>query len=868
MSGRLPDESTLLIPEAWREEMHPRRGGLPPVPEAVLDPSAREGVRERLEAALPAIEKALGSRQGWAQRFVEAARAYLRGDADPLGAAVVAKLEVCVRKELSHQPWIDAWIAEHGLAFAACACAEADQVLVRDAPNGQSYVIRDGDLEYGDAYWAVGSAGRRMRALLAVADESDYAEAVERLAEFRRNSTQKAVVSYLVPTRQDWVDECLAECDLSLHVRRLLWCSITSTEQAKRLGYLGVYEPYQPEFDFLPGMLATVVEGVGPAIASRVARALDEESDVRIRKSFLDVLSALPTEGAFRMVADRLDRGDVRPALVAMMERFPRRALRMLASRADGDSKRLVLSLLDEHLRAWPELDAEELPAHVRSTLEEMRGRKVEEAAAGDLPKALVSGRSEPPPVWAAPAMLPQLLLRGRARAVPAEATWRLFAALAKTGPRRAPAANFRTALEACDPGSLAAFGWALFDRWRSSGEVAAKGWPLSQLRWTGDDETARRIGAMVRSATWSDGTKLPLNALDVLAAMGSEVAMMQLHAVAEKAKAKSIKKKARRLLDQVAQERGLTPDQLADRLVPDFGLDAEGSMTLDYGPRRFTVGFDEQLRPTVIDEQGKARKSLPKPGVKDDAELAPAAHQRFGGLKKDVRALAGDQIRRMERAMTERRRWEPADFRELLVGHPLLWHIVRRLVWVHEDGVKRTAFRVAEDRTLADVNDDVLTLPEAGLVGIAHPVHLGEDLAGWAETFADYEIMQPFSQLGRPVLAFTAQERAEAELARFKGLDSSLGKVLGLERRGWVRAAAEDGGVQYALNRELPEGRTVVVEISPGIYVWGPGQSEEHQKLTAVRISGSSHARFGDLDAVTASELLLILNELVEPAE
>ncbi|XVQ08542.1 DUF4132 domain-containing protein [Spirillospora sp. CA-255316] len=883
MSDRPPDESTLLIPDAWRAEAHPRRGGLPPVSEAVLDPSARERVRERVEAARPSIEQAL---EGWNarnRRFVEAGRAYLRGEPDPVGAAVVARLEMLVTfgpwKRLSDESWIDAWCAEHGLAFAACAGAEVDGILAETYPHLRGESIRVWGDNWGDdyAYWTLEGAGRRMRALLAAAGDADYAEAVERLAGHRRHPMQNAVVSYLVPARQDWVDECLAESDLSLHARRLLWCSITTVEQAARLGSPRVFEYYQPQFDFLPGMLATVAEGVGPAIAPQLVKALDEESDVKIRKVFLDALAALPTDQAFGMLAERLGEDDVRPAVVTMTRRFPGRTLRVLARVAEGESEaaRVAVSLLDEHLRAWHEPAAEELPAKVRSALERVRERRVEEAAARDLPKALTSGRAPEPPAWAAPAMLPQLLLRGRHRALSADAAARLIAALSKTGPRRAPAANVREALEACDPVSLAAFGWALFDRWRTSGEVGDNGWPLSQLRWTGDDATARRIGTMVRSAAWRDGVKLPQNALTVLAAMGTDVAMMQLSSVAENVKPKAIKRRARKLLDQVAEERGLTRDQLADRLVPDFGLDADGSMTLDYGPRRFTVGFDEQLRPQVFDEKGVLRKSLPKPGAKDDPALAPAAHQRFAGLKKDVRTLASAQIRRMERAMAERRRWESGDFQELLVRHPLMWHVVRRLVWLHEDGGKATAFRVAEDRTLADADDDVLTLPESGRVGVAHPVELGDELDDWGRTFADYEIMQPFPQLGRTTYAFTPQEREAVLLERFEGLAAGAGPVLGLERRGWVRGGSEDGGMQPWFHWNVPEtGRTVTIEVSPGVPAWNPGATEP-QTVRSVRIAASPggddqdiRVRFGDLDPVSASELLLTLHTMTETTD
>ncbi|KJS51024.1 hypothetical protein VM98_39430, partial [Streptomyces rubellomurinus subsp. indigoferus] len=89
---------------------------------------------------------------------------------------------------------------------------------------------------------------------------------------------------------------------------------------------------------------------------------------------------------------------------------------------------------------------------------------------------------------------------------------------------------------------------------------------------------------------------------------------------------------------------------------------------------------------------------------ARDDAELAPAERKRFAALKKDVRTVAGDQIRRLEDAMVSGRSWTAEEFAQLFVGHPLLWHLVRRLVWLAEADGTATAFRVAEDRTLADV--------------------------------------------------------------------------------------------------------------------------------------------------------------------
>jgi hypothetical protein len=474
---------------------------------------------------------------------------------------------------------------------------------------------------------------------------------------------------------------------------------------------------------------------------------------------------------------------------------------------------------------------------------------------------------------WVDPAVLPQVLLRGREQALPVDATRRLVDLLTVPSPYGMDVIG-----EACDPESVAEFGWALFQRWRESGTPSKDGWALTQLGRTGDDETVRRLTSVIRAWPGEGGHKNAVNGLGVLAAIGSDVALMHLHGIAQKVKFKGLQGEAQARIREVADRLGLSTEQLADRLVPDFGLDADGSLVLDYGPRRFVVGFDEQLGPVVADEDGKRRKALPKPGAKDDAEAASAAYKAFAGLKKDVRTVAADQLRRLETAMVTGRRWTPGEFRDHLVNHPLIWHIARRLVWVSEDGGKATAFRIAEDRTFADVEDDAFSLPDSACVGIIHPVHLGDALEAWSEVFADYEILQPFPQLGRDVHTLTEDERAGGRLERFEGLAVPFGKVLGLVRRGWERGEPQDAGGERWISRRLAEDRHVVIELDPGISVGAVDATGDHQSLRHVwlatepgdygyRSGRDTPLRFGELDPAIASEILADLTTLSDAA-
>ncbi|MEV4343826.1 DUF4132 domain-containing protein [Actinoplanes sp. NPDC049596] len=488
-------------------------------------------------------------------------------------------------------------------------------------------------------------------------------------------------------------------------------------------------------------------------------------------------------------------------------------------------------------------------------------------------PLTVLPAKMPPVPAWAVPGLLPPVRLRDGSGALPAAAVTNLISILAISR-LDDPYAGLALVREAVEPSSLAEFGWGLFQRWQSAGANAKQNWALAALGLIGDDETVRRLTPLILAWPGEGGHAKAVTGITILAAIGSDVALMRLHGIAQRAKFKGLKNAANEKMAEVAQGLGLSAEQLGDRLVPDFGLDEAGSLRLDYGPRSFTVGFDEQLRPFVAGSDGKRLKALPKPGARDDAELAPQAYKQFSALKKDVRTVATDQVRRLERAMVTGRRWSAGEFRQLFVGHPLLWHIVRRLVWAVWDASSEPlgAIRVAEDRTFSTVEDEETSLPEDATVGVAHPLHLGDDLAVWSELFADYEILQPFAQLGRATFTLTEEEAQTSRLARFESITVPTTKLLGLERRGWRREDPQDAGIQGRFELAVAAGVEVAVEIEPGIAIGYIDEFTE-QKITMVMLHNGTGNRWhndprgqlalGGLDPVVASEIIRDLTEV-----
>ncbi|MBN3820098.1 DUF4132 domain-containing protein, partial [Paraburkholderia sp. Se-20369] len=432
---------------------------------------------------------------------------------------------------------------------------------------------------------------------------------------------------------------------------------------------------------------------------------------------------------------------------------------------------------------------------------------------------------------------------------------------------------------DACTPESLADFAWDGFSAWLDSGAPSKEGWALTALGLLGNDDTARRLTPFIRAWPGEAAHARAVTGLDVLAGIGTDVALMLLNGIAQKVKFKGLQDKAREKIDAIADARGLTPEELEDRLAPDLGLDEQGTLLLDFGPRVFRVGFDETLKPYVREvgadgAPGARLADLPKPKKTDDAAKGKEAVERFKLLKKDARTIASQQVMRLEVAMCTRRRWTPDVFRAFLVAHPLVRHLVQRLIWGVYDvadggnygGTLTACFRVAEDGTAATAEDDAFTLPDGDTIriGVPHALELSPaDAAAFGQVFADYELLQPFAQIGRDVYRLSDDERQARVLERWKGAKVPTGRVLGLVNRGWRRGAAEDGGCIWYFTKPVNAEKVIELSFEPGIIV---GMVDEYPEQALGGVQAGTRSGWGAmsqpealalLDEITASELI-----------
>jgi hypothetical protein len=451
-------------------------------------------------------------------------------------------------------------------------------------------------------------------------------------------------------------------------------------------------------------------------------------------------------------------------------------------------------------------------------------------------------------------------------RALPPEALDALGTIL-QTSRLDEPYAGLDQIKAACTSDSLDAFAWDLFQAWERSDAPNKEAWAFQAIGLIGGDDCVRALAPLIRRWPSEGLSARAVIALDILCAIGSDLALMHLHAISQGAKSASLRDHAQSRIAAIAEARDLDADELADRLVPDLGLGADGTLLLDFGGRRFTVGFDEQLMPFVRDASGARLKDLPKATSGDSSELANAAAERWKRLKKDAKAIAAQQIQRLESLMCSARRLDMVVFERCYLQHPLMSHLARRLLWgayATEGHVQ--AFRIAEDRSFADRQDQPIILAANAGIRPLHPLELDAgEIAAFVQIFADYKILQPFAQITREVPGMSAEELAQSESKRFAGRAVATGGLLGLPRCGWRSPEDKESGHIGWFEKPLPGGMLAQIRFEPGIPVVG-SQSRPLQTLDVLslhRPGSSAPSTFAQLDPIARCELLRDLDRL-----
>jgi hypothetical protein len=304
----------------------------------------------------------------------------------------------------------------------------------------------------------------------------------------------------------------------------------------------------------------------------------------------------------------------------------------------------------------------------------------------------------------------------------------------------------------------------------------------------------------------------------------------------------KSFQEEATRQAEALAERKGWTLSQLADRTMPSAGFDETGELDLSYGIRKFTARLLPDFKIELFNPEGKKIAALPEPRQDDDAELAKESKKALSTAKKEIKSIVDLQSDRLYEAMCTGRDWSFADWHLYLNQHPIVRRLIQRLVWAQvHDGRVVQLFRPLDDGTLTNVTDDAVTIEHAARIRVAHDsVVSAEQSSAWQQHLIDYEIQPLFQQFGKGQYALPDGQRDLDEIHDFKGhlLEAFAlrGRALKL---GYTRGQAEDGGVFVTYEKRFQTlGVNALIEFT------GNGLPEENR---TVALLGLSFSKIGD---------------------
>ncbi|GAA1866954.1 DUF4132 domain-containing protein [Myceligenerans crystallogenes] len=294
------------------------------------------------------------------------------------------------------------------------------------------------------------------------------------------------------------------------------------------------------------------------------------------------------------------------------------------------------------------------------------------------------------------------------------------------------------------------------------------------------------------------------------LAANGDRPAVQLLLAVSRQFKLRTVRETAETLAEQLAEARGWTADQLADRTVQTAGFEADGVLRLAFGEREFTGRITDAFTIELRNDKGKVVKTPPSTPQGADEETRAVykeARAQLTSSKKELKAVVELQTRRLREAMTTGRSWSVEEWQEFVAGHPVMSRLAARVIWLADPGTPaQRAFR-PDDGALLGVDDEDVTLTDDGRVGIAHAVTLpgGNDgadtAAAWREHLTDYEVDPLFGQLDA---AMPEVADGAVQVTDRKGWLSDSFTIRGrMFAAGWKRGEAQDAGWYYEYVKE-----------------------------------------------------------------
>ncbi len=431
---------------------------------------------------------------------------------------------------------------------------------------------------------------------------------------------------------------------------------------------------------------------------------------------------------------------------------------------------------------------------------------------------------------------------------------------------RMSQAKDVRTDIEArpllslIDRETSAPFAKWLLDAYFQNGADAKLKWCLTLGAILGGDAEIAFLQRNIVSFVENNRGKMAENVVKALALQGSQRALRAVDFFSRKYKNKSIGKAALEAFDVAAEELNMTPHELADSVIPDFGFDGLFK-EFDANNEQYRAYISNDFKLAFLDEDNKNLKALPK-------GTSAALKDEFKEIGKEIRDIVKSQSSRLEQYLVIQRRWTTDKWEGLFLTNPVMFIYAVRLIWgIFDDkGTLISVFRCQEDQSLTDAEGNEIDFNELKIknselkiaentpntegsflelkvknsefqdgrllqitnnlitnnrlqIGIVHPISLDtETIDFWKNDLLDNGVEPIFPQLNRRVIALEPMDKSVKMSDAFDGVEIGGYTFLSrMDKAGWVKGSIGDGGGILSYYKEFTEVGLVAIVMQTG---------------------------------------------------
>lgn len=395
------------------------------------------------------------------------------------------------------------------------------------------------------------------------------------------------------------------------------------------------------------------------------------------------------------------------------------------------------------------------------------------------------------------------------------------------------------------DKSKSAPFAKVLLKKYFENGADAKLKWCMTLGSILGSDDEMDTIKRKVNEWAEASRGKMAEYAVKALAMNGSTRALRAVEFFSRKYKSKNknIGAAAIESFAITAEELGISPYDLADSIIPDFGF--EGLFKeFEAGGETYRAFVGSDFKIAFLNEDNRTLKALPK-------GASAALKEEFKDIAKEIRDIVKSQSSRLEQYLVIQRKWSVAKWDAFFRGNPVMFAYAIRAIWGIFDEKQQiiTTFQCLEDQSLVNIEGDEFDLDdytEGGQIGMVHPMQLTqEQINHWKDALTDADVQPIFPQLDRPVILLHEANKHVKMCTEFQGIQyGGYGFVSKMEKLGWFRGSVVDAGGISSYYKDFSELGVTAIIMQVGMI--GVGYYEENAELGDLMFVKSKAVSFG----------------------